>query len=83
MGFPKNASNLNDFVRDRQQCLKLQNFYSDWITLNHGVPQGTVFGPLVFIICVNDFKNQVNRNMNLGQFADDKVSYVQGTQLKT
>ena len=73
-GFSRNTSNLlNDFLRDCQQCVKLQNHYCDWIALNHGVPQSFVLCPLVFILYVNDFKNQINRYMNLVHFADDTI----------
>ena len=70
-----NASILRQsFLGDRQQNVKTQNHFSDWQTLNHGVPQGTVLGPLVFILHVNGFKNQKSRKMNLVQLVDDTSS---------
>ena len=63
MVFQKCIESPKRFFRDHQQCVKLRNHFSDWITLNHGVPQGTVLRTLVFIFHINDFKNQINRNM--------------------
>ena len=69
-------------MRDHQQFVKLQNHYSDWITLNHGVRQGTVLEPIILILYVNDFKNQINRNMNLVQFSDDTSILCRGHSIK-
>ena len=38
---------------------------------NHGVPQGTVLGPLVFLLCINVFSEKVQGNFDIIQFADD------------
>ena len=38
---------LKSFLENRTQCLKLGIDLSDKITINHGVSQGTVLGPLI------------------------------------
>ena len=39
---------LESFLSNRKQCVKNGIEYSNWVTINQGVPQGTVLGPLVF-----------------------------------
>ena len=62
---------LNSFLCDRKQCVKNGLAKSDWVVINHGVPQGTVLGPLIFILYVNDFSEAVSTNCDVLQFADD------------
>ena len=62
---------LNSFLCDRKQCVKNGIAKSDWVVINHGVPQGTVLGPLIYILYVNDFSEAVSTNCDLLQFADD------------
>ena len=62
---------LNSFLCDRKQCVKNGIAKSDWVVINHGVPQGTVLGPLIFILYVNDFSEAVSTNRDVLQFADD------------
>ena len=39
---------LNSFLCDRKQFVKNRIAKSDWVVINHGVPQGTVLGPFDF-----------------------------------
>ena len=62
---------LNSFLCDRKEFVKNGTAKSDWVVINHGVPQGTVLGPLIFILYVNDFSEAVSTNCDVLQFADD------------
>ena len=71
-GFGENARILlNSFLINRKQCVRNGIVESDWTIINHGVPQGTVLGPRVFILYVNDFGEEKGKRSNVLQFADD------------
>ena len=62
---------LNSFLNNRKQCVRNGIVESDWTIINHGVPQGTVLGPLVFILDVNDFGEEMGKSSNVLQIAVD------------
>ena len=66
---------LNSFLINRKQCVRSGIVESDWTIINHGVPLGTVLGPLVFILYVNDFGEEIGKSSNVLQFADDTIFY--------
>ena len=57
------------FLSDRKQRVVFQGCYSDWVPVSSGVPQGSVLGPILFLLFVNDINNSLSSP--LFQFADD------------
>ena len=59
---------LIDFLKNRQQRVVLNGQSSSWTKVNAGVPQGSILGPLLFLIYINDLPNGLQSNPKL--FAD-------------
>ena len=58
---------VHSFLLNRQQRVKSGAVFSDWITLKGGMPQGTWFGPFVFLILIDD----LSTIMATFKFVDD------------
>ena len=71
---------LQNFLHNRQQRVVLNGCVSEWKNTLSGVPQGSVLGPLLFLIYINDLSDNISSNMRL--FADDSSLFakVQGTE---
>ena len=64
---------INSFLTDRKQQVVVDNATSDVASVTSGVPQGTVLGPTLFLIYINDIAENITSNIRL--FADDCVLY--------
>ena len=60
---------LADFLNNRTQRVILNGQYSSWAKVEAGVPQGSILGPLLFLIYINDLSENLASNPKL--FADD------------
>ena len=70
-GIRGNALELfKSYLSNRKQYVSCNNTSSHITTIEYGVPQGSVLGPLLFIIYVNDIVNAV-QEMKIRLFADD------------
>ena len=49
-----------------------------WTFIKAGVPQGSILGPLLFLLFINDIVNEIhaNRNANIQLFTDDTSLYL-------
>ena len=61
------------FLCDRQQRVMVNGIKSDWAPFLSGVPQGTVLGPLLYLLYINDITEDIDSELRL--FADDCVCY--------
>ena len=60
---------IESFLQDRYQCVVINGQSSKWQNANAGVPQGSVLGPLFFLIFINDLPQGLHSNVKL--FVDD------------
>ena len=59
----------SDFLRNRKQRVTLNGQSSSWTNVNAGVSEGSILGPLLFLIYINDLPDGLSSNAKL--FADD------------
>ena len=60
---------IQSFLKDRKQRTVLNGQSSDWGDISAGVPQGSILGPLFFLVYINDLAVGLKCNVKL--FADD------------
>lgn len=64
---------MEDFLKDRTQCVMVNGECSRWTDVTSGIPQGSVLGPILFVIYINDLPDAIVSDSYL--FADDtKIS---------
>ena len=65
---------FRSYLSKREQVVEVNGVLSDWGTIKHGVPQGSILGPLLFLLYIND----ISKSSNILQFflfADDTTVF--------
>ena len=77
-GFNKTSTEyLKDYLSHRKLKIKINKTFSNWTNILHGVPQGSILGPLIFTVFLYDlflFKP----NIDLVNYADDSTPFAMG-----
>ena len=71
---------FKNYLYDRKRCVRVDNITSDVTSCPIGVPQGSILGHILFLLCVNDFAQYID-NQNCNIFADDAMIYSFGIDI--
>ena len=72
----KFRSLLESYLKDRYQTVSLGNLNSsnknsEWLRIKCGIPQGSILGPLLFLIYINNLPSLSRKDSNIVLYADD------------
>ena len=69
----KSVDWFRSYLLNRSQRVNLDGYLSEYQSVYYGVPQGSVLGPILFSIFINDLANHVNNDLQM--YADDSTLF--------
>ena len=72
---------IKNYLTDRKQYVLYDKTESKTQLITYGVPQGSILGPLLFLLYINDLSNALNGNVL--SFADDTTIYISDINIVT
>ena len=73
---------IQNYLSQRQQRVKVGSPFSEWLEIILGVPQGSILGPILFNVFINDLLLFI-KETDICNFADDATLYPCGKELDT
>ena len=62
---------FSNYLSSRYQRVQVDGAYSPWVSVTSGVPQGSLLGPFLFLLYLNDLPDVVSNSTSIALFADD------------
>ena len=66
---------LCSYVNSQKQRVVINREHSEWCNVTSGFPQGSILGPILFLLYINDLADCISKNSEIALFADDVKIY--------
>ena len=72
---------MNSYLSNRSQLVKYNDCQSTMLQIKAGVPQGSILGPLLFLIYINDISLNISSNCDIDLYADGSTIHHTNTDI--